>query len=80
MVDRHRPARAWYETRDDLPDGEVLMPVLTPQGTMIAVRRGHMSDEAVTAANQMLDHLIGLGLWQPGDEEPDKPTDTDTDM
>jgi hypothetical protein len=75
MVNRHRPAKAWYEIRDDLPDGEVLMTVLTPQGTVIAVRRGHMSDELLKAANEMLEHLIGLGLWQPGNDEPDKPED-----
>ena len=74
MANRHRPAKAWYEVRDDLPDGEVLMTVVTTRGTMIAVRRGHMTDELLQAANEMLDHLVGLGLWQPGsDDEPDKP-------
>lgn len=73
MVNRHRPARAWYEFRDDLPEGEVLMTVQTPQGTMIAVRPGTMTDELLKAANEMLDHLIGLGIWQPGvDDEPDE--------
>lgn len=78
MVHRHGPARAWYELRDDLPDGEVLMTVLTPQGTMIAVRPGHMTDELLEALNDMLSHVVGTGLWQPGsDDEPDKPGSDD---
>jgi hypothetical protein len=74
MVKRHRPAHAWYEIRDDLPDGEMLMPVLTSQGTMIAVRPGHMSEELLKALNEMLDHVVGTGLWQPGeDDDPENP-------
>ncbi|MFJ4712680.1 hypothetical protein [Streptomyces sp. NPDC088785] len=69
----HRPARAWYEIRDDLPDGHLLMTVLTPQGTMIAVRRGHISGEMVEELNRMLEHVVGTGLWQPGaDDQPDE--------
>jgi hypothetical protein len=65
---RHRPARAWYVFSDDLPDGEILMPILTPYGTAMAVRRGHMTEELMTELNASLRHLIGTGLWQPGDE------------
>lgn len=74
MVNRHRPARAWWEFRDDLPDGEVLMPVLTPRGTMIAVRPGEMTDELLEAVNAMLAHVVGTGIWQPGDDDPEGPT------
>lgn len=65
---RHRPARAWYVFSDDLPDGEVLMPILTPHGTAMAVRRGHMTQELMDELNASLRHLIGTGLWQPGEE------------
>lgn len=63
-----RPARAWYVFSDDLPDGEVLLPILTPHGTAMAVRRGHMTEELMAELNASLRHLIGTGLWQPGDE------------
>lgn len=68
---KRQPAKAWYEFRDDLPEGEVLMTVLLPQGTMIAVRPGEMTDEMLAALNRMLEHVVGTGLWQPGDD--DKP-------
>jgi len=65
-MERQKPA-AWYELRDDLPDGEVLVPVLTPRGTIMAVARGHMSEELCAELNRALAHLIGNGIWQPGD-------------
>lgn len=65
---RHRPARAWYLFSDDLPPGEILMPVLTPHGTAMAVKRGHMTQALMDELNASLRHLIGTGLWQPGDE------------
>lgn len=68
---RHRPARAWWVFSDDLPDGEILMPILTPYGTAMAVRRGHMTPELLDELNRTLKHLVGTGLWQPGGE--DKP-------
>lgn len=66
MVSQERPARAWYEIRTDLPDGELLLPVETSTGTVIAVRKGHMSEELCSNLNQMLAHLINNGIWQPG--------------
>ncbi|MFD6432856.1 hypothetical protein [Streptomyces venezuelae] len=75
MVNRHKPARAWWEFRDDLPDGKVLMVVLTPEGTMIAVRPGEMTDELFKAVNEMLSHVVGTGLWQPGSDDDEAPED-----
>lgn len=71
----HMPAQAWYEFRDDLPDGEVMMTVLTTRGTMIAVRPGHMTDELLQSLNDMLAHVVGTGLWHPGvdDDDPGGP-------
>lgn len=62
--------KAWWVLRDDLPDGELLIPVLTPDGTVMAARAGHMSDELLLALNDYLDHLIGTGMWQPGTARP----------
>lgn len=72
---RHRPARAWWVFSDDLPEGEILMPILTPHGTAMAVRRGEMTKELLDELNAVLRHLIGTGLWQPGGEEkpPEQP-------
>ncbi|MGR3870944.1 hypothetical protein ACUXZZ_20420 [Streptomyces graminifolii] len=44
------------------------MPILTPHGTAMAVRRGHMTEELMDELNAALRHLIGTGLWQPGNE------------
>jgi hypothetical protein len=75
---RH-PAKAWWEFSDALPDGEVLLPVQTDQGLIMAVRPGHMSEELLTELNKVLEHLIGTGRWNPGEdgetgeEAPDDP-------
>jgi hypothetical protein len=66
MDSQERPAKAWYEIRDDLPDDVVVLPVETSTGTVIAVRKGHMSEELCSRLNEMLDHLVGNGIWQPG--------------
>lgn len=69
MTSPHRhAARAWYVFSDALPDGEILMPIMTPHGTAMAVRPGHMSEELLAELNASLRHLIGTGLWQPGEE------------
>lgn len=58
------PAGARYEIRDDLPDGEILVPIDGPTGTVMAVRRGHMSPELVAAINGTLAWMIQVGLWR----------------
>jgi hypothetical protein len=75
MESQERPAKAWYEIRTDLPDDLVVLPVETSAGTVIAVREGHMSEELCSRLNEMLDHLIGDGIWQPG--RVGKPRDPD---
>lgn len=76
MKPQRGPAAAWCELRDDLPDGEVIVPVLTNRGTIIAVRKGEMTPELCTELNKMLNHLTGNGIWAPGDgsapESPDR--------
>ncbi|MGW0537852.1 hypothetical protein [Streptomyces sp. NPDC003032] len=63
-----RPAKAWWEFSDALPDGEVLLPVQTDQGLIMVVRPGHMSEELLVELNKVLEHLIGTGLWNPGED------------
>ncbi|MER7967971.1 hypothetical protein ABTX35_02970 [Streptomyces sp. NPDC096080] len=68
--------RAWYVFSDDLPDDEVLVPIVLPDGrTVMAVRPGEMTDRLLGALNHALNHLIGTGLWQPGDDGPEGPED-----
>jgi hypothetical protein len=66
-------ARAWYVFSDALPDGEILMPIMTPHGTAVAVRRGQMTDELMAELNASARHLIDIGLWQPGEEGEEPP-------
>lgn len=62
-------ARAWYIESDDLPDGELVVPiVLKNGGTVLAVRPGEMTPRLMAALNEALSHLIDTGLWQPGDD------------
>lgn len=73
METQLQPAAAWYELRDDLPDGEVLVPVLTNRGTVIAVRKGAMTEECCAELNKMLNHLVGNHIWAPGDRRGGDP-------
>jgi hypothetical protein len=66
-------ARAWYVFSDALPDGELVMPIVTPHGTAIAVRPGHMTDELMAELNQSAEHLISIGIWQPGEGSGEPP-------
>lgn len=58
------PAVARYEIRDDLPDGKLLLPIDSPHGTVMAVRKGHMSPELAEAVNRHLACMIRLGIWR----------------
>ncbi|MEU5442736.1 hypothetical protein [Streptomyces griseofuscus] len=44
------------------------MPVLTKRGTVIAVRPGEMTPQLLQGLNEVAKILIGLGMWQPGDD------------
>ncbi|MEV8031420.1 hypothetical protein [Streptomyces sp. NPDC086182] len=49
------------------------MPIVTPHGTAIAVRSGHMTAELMAELNKSAQHLISVGLWQPGEESGQPP-------
>jgi hypothetical protein len=68
-----RPARAWFVFSDDLPEREIIVPILTKHGTAMAVRPGEMTPQLLKALNQSVKHLIDTGLWQPGDDGPQEP-------
>ncbi|WP_328544614.1 hypothetical protein [Streptomyces europaeiscabiei] len=68
-----RPARAWYFFSEDIPDDELVVPILTKNGTAMAVRPGEMTPRLLKALNESVAHLINVGLWQPGDDGPEPP-------
>ena len=78
-----RSPRVWYFFSDELPDGEILVPITSKHGLAFAVRPNSGMDQP------MLDRLnentefvlsLGLGILNVGDEgtpedgdEPDEP-------
>jgi hypothetical protein len=74
MESTPRRPRVWYFFSDDLPDGEILVPIKCQHGLAFAVRPNSGMDQV------MLDRLnentefvlgVGLGILNAGDE--DKP-------
>lgn len=62
-------ARAWYIFSDDIPDSEVVVPIVTSSGnTVLAVRPGEMTPRLMEALNDALRLLIDTGRWRPGDD------------
>lgn len=70
-----RPAkpRVWFVLSDEIPDDELVVPIVTEHGTAMAVRPGDMTSRLVTALNQSVAHLLSVGLWPPGDDGPEPP-------
>jgi hypothetical protein len=46
-----------------------MVPIVTPHGTAVAVRPGHMTVELMAELNASAQHMIDVGLWQPGGEQ-----------
>lgn len=64
-------ARVWFTFSKDLPDGEVVVPILTKRGTVVAVRPGEASPRFLQGLNETAKMLIDTGVWQPGDDGTD---------
>jgi hypothetical protein len=54
--------RCWLVESDDLPDGEVLVPIKTKDGLALACRPGEMSKQMFDALGAAARHLIGVGI------------------
>lgn len=54
--------RCWLVESDDLPDGQVLVPVKTKDGLALACRPGEMSKQMFDDLNAAARHLIGVGI------------------
>lgn len=75
-MESQRRARVKYVFSDDLPDGEVIVPVRTKTGELIfPVRRGEMTQRMLDELNAVADHIVGVGLVQISDNE--KPPEGD---
>jgi hypothetical protein len=59
--------RIWCVLTDALPDGELVMPIVTQDGIALAIRDGQkMGEELVREMNLVLRHLVDTGLCRPG--------------
>ncbi|WP_327703601.1 hypothetical protein OG530_19115 [Streptomyces decoyicus] len=47
-----------------LPDGEVLVPLETPTGLVLAYREEEMTDALLARLNATLDHMTACGLLE----------------
>ncbi|MET8982099.1 hypothetical protein ABZX85_41605 [Streptomyces sp. NPDC004539] len=66
---------AQYVFSDDLPDGEVVVPIRTNWGLAIAIRSGAMPQHTLDELNQAARFVLGVGLAQINHQP--KPPDRD---
>ncbi|MGJ5898588.1 hypothetical protein ACSCBZ_42620 [Streptomyces niveiscabiei] len=64
---------AWFAFSDNLPAGEVVVPVMTEHGLGIAIRRGAMPQDTLDELNRTAQFVLGVGLAQinPSPKPPD---------
>lgn len=55
-------SRVWFFASDDLPDGEVITPIRTPEGLALGVRSGAKVDEVLDDLNRVLDWAVQTGM------------------
>lgn len=68
-----RKPTVWFVLSDEIPDDELVVPIVTEHGTAMAVRPGEMTPQLVKALNQSVAHLLSVGLWPPGDDGSEPP-------
>jgi hypothetical protein len=74
MASRKRAPRVRYVFSDDLPDGEVIVPIKTKSGDLIfPVRRGEMTERMLAGLNEAAAHVLGVGLAQISENEKPPP-------
>lgn len=62
---------AWYFFSDDLPDGEVILPIKNQHGLAFAVRRGAMEQSTLDDLNRTMRFVLSVGHLRLGQtEEP----------
>ncbi|MCO4699338.1 hypothetical protein LRR80_05432 [Streptomyces sp. RO-S4] len=61
--------RCWFVLSDDLPDGEVIVPIKTQHGLAFACRRGELTQQMLDGLNDAAKLVIGVGLASIPDNE-----------
>lgn len=67
--------RAWYFFSDDLPDGEILVPIKSKHGLAFAVRpNAGMEQRMLDQLNETAEFVLGVGLahLDTDDEPPER--------
>ncbi|MFE4051201.1 hypothetical protein [Streptomyces sp. YIM B13518] len=55
--------RVWYFFSDDVPDGELMIPILNEYGLAFAVKpNAGMTQEMLDELNRVADHVMGVGI------------------
>lgn len=68
------PRRVWYFFSDDLPDGEILVPITSEHGLCFAVRpEAGMDQNMLDRLNENVDHLMSVGIARLDVGDTDKP-------
>ncbi|MGW5126715.1 hypothetical protein ACWEQ7_22195 [Streptomyces sp. NPDC004069] len=69
--------RVWYFFSDDLPDGELIVPIVSDEhGLAFAVRpNAGMDKEMLDRLNQAADHVLSIGIIHLGSSQAGKPPD-----
>jgi hypothetical protein len=75
FMESPRRPRVWYFFSEDLPDGEILVPIKCEYGMAFAVRPGLMAPEMLNRLNENVDHLMGVGLARLDIESDDMPSE-----
>jgi hypothetical protein len=66
--------RAWYFFSEDLPDGEVIVPIRNRHGLAFAVRKDAEPQEIIDSLNETARFVLDLGLGYIG--QPEAPPET----
>jgi hypothetical protein len=73
MESPKRPAKAWFQFSEEIPDDELVVAVRTPHGIALPVRPGEMTPQLLQALNKSFDHLVSVGLMRVGDDGDERP-------
>jgi hypothetical protein len=68
--------RVWYFFSDDVPDGELIVPIKNEHGLAFAVRPdAGMKQEMLDELNRVADYVLGVGLAHLGAGREERPPD-----
>lgn len=69
-----RGPRVWYFFSDDVPEGELIVPIKSDHGLAFAVRpNSGMNQAMLDRLNEAADHVLGVGLAHLDIGRKDKP-------